>query len=77
MKYFWYRITDEEISALIGEVEVVSPEFIELKSTLVGERVYYKIKDGKITEAIGEGLSEESAKRRVQEFISALNVNVF
>jgi hypothetical protein len=77
MKYFRYSIADDEIKALIGEIDVIPPDYIELESGLGGESVYYKIKDGKITDAIGEGFEETTARMRVEDFISALNVNLF
>ena len=76
MKRFWYSIVDDEIKALNGEIENIPSGFIELDDSLGADRLYYRIQDGKITDAIGEGVHEEAARRRVQELISALNVNL-
>jgi hypothetical protein len=73
MKHFWYSIADDEIKAYLGEIEAIPPGFIELNSSA---SVYYKIKDTKITDAIGDAIHEPAARRRVQEFISALNASL-
>lgn len=77
MKRFWYSIEDDEIKTCMGVIEDIPEGFIELHNSLGPDRVYYKIVDSKITDAIGEGINEETAHRRVQDFISALNVNLF
>ena len=77
MKYFRYSIVDDEVKALIGEVQSIPPDFIEMKSDLWGNGIYYKIENVQITEVIGEALTEPTARRRVEDFVSALNVNVF
>ena len=73
MKYFHYIIKDDEISEYTGEVQTVSSGFIEYKTTLSGESVYYKLTDDLITEMIGEAIHEPAAKRRVEDFLSGLN----
>ena len=76
MKYFHYKIKNDEVSEHIGEASSIPPGFIEYKITLTGESVYYKLTDGKLTDVIGEAIHEEAAKRRVEEFISGFNVNL-
>jgi hypothetical protein len=77
MKYFRYSIIDDEVKAFTGEIQSIPPEFIQIKSDFWGDSIYYKIEDVQITEVIGEALTEPAARRRVEEFVSALNVNVF
>jgi hypothetical protein len=76
MKYFHYTVKDDEVSKQQGEIESVPPGFIEFKITLTGEGVYYKLTDGKLTDVIGEGIHEEAARRRVEEFLSGFNVSL-
>ena len=76
MKYFRYSIANDEIQTFVGEIQSIPLNFIELNSGLGSESIYYKIQDGKITDAIGEGFTEDAARRRVEEFISALNANL-
>jgi hypothetical protein len=73
MKYFHYTIKDDEILEYTGEVQTVPSGFIEYKTTLSGESVYYNLTDDTITEMIGEAIHESAAKRRVEEFLSGLN----
>jgi hypothetical protein len=75
MKYFRYSIANDEIRTLLGEVETIPPHYIELKNSLGSEEIHYKIQNGIITDVIGEGLTEDVARRRVEDFISALNVS--
>jgi hypothetical protein len=77
MKHFGFKIEDDEVKEAIGEVQGIPEGFIECANTFGPTKVYYKIQDTKITEVIGEGYSEETAKRRVEDFLSALNVNLF
>ncbi len=76
MKYFQYNITDNEITKAGREIQAVPPGFIEYKITLSGESVYYKLKDERLNEVIGEAIHEAAAKRRVEEFISGFNVSL-
>lgn len=76
MKYFKYSITDNEIKQSQGEIQVIPTDFIEYKMDLMGEGVYYKVVAGKLTEVIGEGGKEETAHRRVEDFLSAFNVSL-
>jgi hypothetical protein len=77
MKCYWYRIEDDEIKTCMGVIEDIPEGYIAMHNSLGADSVYYKITGSKITDAIGEGISEETAHRRVQEFMSALNVNLF
>ena len=77
MKHFRYKVEDDEIKGLIGEVETIPPGYIEMNNSMGADRIYYKITGGKITEAIGEAIHEPAAHRRVEEFISSFNVNLF
>lgn len=70
MSYYHYIIIDEEIKASAEKITVVPADFIEYEATLLGDSVYYKIVNGKITELIGEAIHEEAARRRVNEFLS-------
>jgi hypothetical protein len=77
MKRFHYSIVNDELKDLVGEIETVPSGYIELHNSHGPDRVYYKINDaGKITDAIGEGFHESTARRRVQDFISALNASL-
>lgn len=76
MKYFHYTVKDNEIKKADGEIKSVPPGFIEYKITLSGESVYYKLKDEKLSEIIGESMHEDAAKRRVEEFVSGFNVTL-
>ncbi len=77
MKYFMYEIEDDEVKSSKGEIAEVPADYIEYQNTFGIERIYYKINGTKITNVIGEGFSEETAKARVEDFISALNVNLY
>jgi hypothetical protein len=77
MKRFWYSIADDEIKAFKGEIGDIPPDFVEINSGLGADRLYYRIKNDKITDVISEAIHEAAAKRRAEEFISALNVNLF
>ena len=77
MKYFMYEIEDDEAKSSKGEIAEVPADYIEYQNTFGIERIYYKINGTKITNVIGEGFSEETAKARVEDFISALNVNLY
>jgi hypothetical protein len=77
MKYFWYSITDDEIKDFLGEVSARSAGFIKSAESLGGVNVYYKSKDGKLIEVIGEAIHEQAARRRIEEFLSTFNVNIF
>jgi hypothetical protein len=76
MKYFHYLISDNEIKKADGEIQSVPADFIEYKITLSGESVYYKLKNEKLAEIIGEAMHEDAAKRRVEEFVSGFNVSL-
>jgi len=71
MRYHHFIIEDEEIVKYKGQIGGVPSGFIAYPSTLSGENIYYKIVDDKITEAIGEAMHEEAARRRVGDFLSA------
>lgn len=77
MKYFLYKIQDDEISEACGELTSIPNGFIEYQNTLGIERIHYKIQDTVITEVIGEANSEETARRRVGDFLSAFHVDIF
>ena len=77
MKHFRYSIAEDEIVGLKGEIGEVPEVFIEYHNDFSPEKIYYKIDNKKVTEVIGEGYDEEAAKRRVEDFLSALNVNLF
>jgi len=77
MKHFRYSIVEDEIAQLKGEIDEVPEGFIEYHNDFSPEKIYYKIDNKKVTEVIGEGYDEEAAKRRVEDFLSALNVNLF
>ena len=77
MKYFLYTVEDEEIKEAKGEVKDIPEGFIKCKNTFAIEDIFYKIQDTKVTEVIGEAYHEDTAKRRVDDFLSALNVNLF
>ncbi|HTB06307.1 MAG TPA: hypothetical protein VK806_05080 [Bacteroidia bacterium] len=77
MNYFLYKIGEDEIRENCGEIPAVPEGFIEYQNTLGIDRIYYKIQDSKITEVIGEADSEETARRRVGDFLSAFHVNIF
>ena len=76
MKYFSYKIADNEIKAFEGEVQSIPKDYIELQSGLGTESIYYKIKDGIVTDVIAEAFTEPTARRRVDEFTSGLNVSL-
>lgn len=77
MKHFLYSIVDDELKDLLGEVETVPAGYIELHNSLGPDRVYYKVNDaGQITDVIGEGFHEPTARRRVQDFLSGLNASL-
>jgi hypothetical protein len=77
MKYFHYTITDGDITQFTGEVSAVPGDFIESEITLLGESVYYKTVNGKMTEVIGEAIHEDVARQRVEEFLSAFLMTPF
>jgi hypothetical protein len=76
MKHFRYSIEGNEIKDYLGEVQSIPPDYIETKNSLGWERLYYRIRNGKISDIIGEAMREEGARQRVEEFISALNVGL-
>lgn len=76
MKYYHYTITDDEITESRGEVLSIPTDFIEYPITMTGERVFYKSLNGILKEIIAEGGNADSAERRANEFLSALNVNL-
>lgn len=76
MKYFKYIVRDNEIAEAKGEVDSVPSDFIEYDTSMVGCGVYYKLAGGKLSEVIGEGFHETTAKRQVDEFISGFNVSL-
>jgi hypothetical protein len=77
MKYFLYKIREDEIQENCGEVSAIPEDFIEYQNSFGIDRIHYKIHNTKITEVIGEADSEETARRRVGDFLSAFHVNVF
>jgi hypothetical protein len=76
MKYYHYIIIDDEIAEFRGEVQTIPVDFIEYQVTMTGERVFYKSSNGILKEIIAEGGNADSAERRANEFLSALNVNL-
>lgn len=74
MKNFRYIIVDDEIAEAKGEIASIPQGFIEVKLNMGADKVHYKIENGHLTEAIGEGIHEETARRRIEEFLSTFNV---
>ena len=77
MKRFRYKINDDLITKMEEEINGIPYDFIESESSFGHEKIYYKIEGTKITEVISEGLEETAAKRRAEDFLSALNMNLF
>jgi hypothetical protein len=77
MKHFLFKIEDDVIKEGGGEVQNVPADFIECQNSFGPQKIYYKIEDTKVTEVIGEAFSEEVARRRVGDFLSSLNINIF
>jgi hypothetical protein len=76
MKYFQYNIEDDEIVRSVGEVQVIPAGFIEYRASMMGQRVFYKLWNGKVTVLIAEGGNEDNAQRRAEEFLAGLHVNL-
>lgn len=76
MKYFRYAITDNEVTNHLGEVDSIPPDFIQYPVSLMGDSVYYQIKNGALREVVSEGASEDTARERVEEFLATFNVNL-
>ncbi|HSY75366.1 MAG TPA: hypothetical protein VK890_00840 [Bacteroidia bacterium] len=77
MKRYRFKIEDDVITDAMGEIMSIPEDFIELKNTFGIDRIYYKIQDTKITEVIGEGFNEWTARRRVGDFLASMNINIF
>jgi hypothetical protein len=77
MKLFHYTLEDEDFKQYEGEVNAVPEGYIEYEATMGGGMLFYKIEDKKVTDIISQSLTEEASRRRVDDFISALNVNLF
>ncbi len=75
MKYFYYIITDEEISDRRGEINAIPKGFAEYKESMMGQRVFFNIEGGELKEVIAEATNAESADRRVEEFIACFHVD--
>jgi len=73
MNYYRYIINNDELKDFAGEVEYIPDGYIEYQP----DGIYYKIKNGKITEVIGVAFDEEVARRRVENFLSGINVNIY
>ena len=73
MKYFHYNIKDDEIVTSQGEVHTVPADFIEYRVNMMGQRVFYKIRNGKLTELIAEGGDVDNANRKAEDFLAGLN----
>ncbi len=77
MNHYHYIIKGDEINGYLGEVNIIPSDFKEADSTATGDKIYYRIEDGKVTELIAEGFNEDAARRRADEFVSSLNVNIY
>lgn len=77
MKRFRYKIEDDLIGGTAVEVDTIPQGFIECPNDMGIDRIFYKIEDSKVMEVIGEGFDETTARRRVEDFLSSLNVNLF
>ena len=76
MKYIHYKIEENEISENKGEIAEVPADYIKYRATLGAKSVYYKIENQKITDVIGEALTDEAAEREVEDFLSGFNVSL-
>jgi hypothetical protein len=70
MKYFHFLVNDSVITTLVSEVAAVPEGFIEYQTSMWGKGVHYKSNDGVVSEVIGEGFSEGTARMRIEEFLS-------
>ena len=77
MNYFHYIVANKEIQEYKGEIKALPIGFLECEATLMGESVYYKTVNEKITEVIGEAIHEQAARRRVEEFLSTFLMTPF
>jgi hypothetical protein len=79
MKLFQYIVREDEIVKSQGEVHTVPADFIEYRVNMMGQRVFYRIKSGKLTELIAEGGDEENAHRRAKSppLLFLLNTNTY
>ena len=76
MKYFHYKIENNEVSEDNGEIPSIPPGFIEYQITSSGESIYYNLGHEELTDVIGEGIDEETAKRGVEEFLYTFYVSL-
>ena len=76
MKLFHYIIRDDEINETQGEIHTIPSDFIEYKASMMGERVFYKVKNGTLREIIAEAGDAENAEQRANEFLAGFNVNI-
>jgi hypothetical protein len=76
MRYFRYAIHENEIQQSLGEVDDIPSDFIEYTVSLLGDSVYYYLRDGKLREVVSEGSTEDLARERVEEFLATFNVNL-
>jgi len=76
MKLFHYIIKENEITESQGEIHTVPADFIEYRASMMGERIFYKVKNGEVCEVIAEGGDASNAERRADEFLAGFNVNI-
>ena len=76
MKYFHYKIDNNEVSEYNGEIPSIPPGFIQYKVGLAGESVYYNLANEELTDVISEGIHEDAARRGLEEFLSAFYVSL-
>lgn len=76
MKRFKYEIEDDIIKGEGKEVGNIPLDFIECQNTFGIDRVYYKLEGSEMTEVIGEAFNEDTARRRVDDFLAHMNVNL-
>lgn len=76
MKRFLYHINDDLITGF-EEIQDIPEGFISCQHDLGPDTIYYKIEGTTITCIIGEGMTEGAARRRAEDFLSYLVVNIF
>lgn len=72
MKFYQFDIQNNKIDEYNGEVSGISHEYHQYIKSFGVEEVYYKTKNGIVTDIICEAFSEKTAIEAVNSFLSSL-----